>query len=492
MTEEFNGTQMPQNNPNESTVQPQGAVASEAGANANGFVHNDAASPIQNNAQMPNTPGTAPAFQNNQNIPPYMPPYINGTPMPTMPVQPADAYKPIEKIRPENEAYAQSDFAEIPQNKKIKGSVAFVFITLIILALFAIGIFALGYYGIIKPDTSQSMTALASRPVDGEPYTVEQIGEYIRPAVVEIYCFSEKVSDGHIDASKAYATGSGVIISEDGYIVTNQHVISGAVQVEVIVYDENNTAAEESEGLQSYTATVVGYDAKTDLAVIKISASNLVAAQFGNSDEAVLGEQVVAIGNPSGYAGTLTVGIISALNREVRTEATGYYMTCIQTDAPISPGNSGGALVNMYGQLIGITSSKIASTNVEGIGFAITVNEAKPIIDDIIELGYVSGRYRIGIEFYSDFELEMLAVEGIYITAIREDSDVFNTELKEGDVITHVNGVAVNDFDSLTAALEGFEAGDVVHASVVRIDEDYNMEEFDIEFELVPDTSGDY
>ncbi len=474
MSDNFNGTQIPQNTPENPAHAETNAVFTQ---------------PQQNPATQ-NTPNDLPNFQNH-NIPPYMPQYINGVPMPTMPVQPVADNAPHEKIRPENEVYSQTDFAEIPRDKKIKGSVAFVFVTLIILALFAIGIFALGYYGVIKSDASQTMTELAARPADGEQYTVEQIGEYIRPSVVEIYCFNERISSNEVDASSAFATGSGVIISQDGYIVTNQHVISGAEQIEVVVYDEDDNS-DIYEDMQSYTATVVGYDTKTDLAVIKISASNLVAIELGDAEQAKLGEQVIAIGNPSGYSGTLTMGIISGLNRKVRTESTGYYMTCIQTDAPISPGNSGGALVNMYGQLLGITSSKIADTTVEGIGFAITVNEAKPIIDDIIEFGYVSGRYRIGIEFYDNFEVEMLAVKGIYITNIREDSDIYNTELAVGDVITHVNDIAIDDYDSLTEALEGFEAGDRVTAKVVRIDEDYNMEEFDIEFELVPDTSGDY
>ncbi len=479
MSEEFNGTQFPQNDP-----------FNPVNTSTNGFVHEDCTPPQIQHVQQPpqNAANGMPNFPN-QNVPPYMPQYINGVPMPTMPVQPVANNTPTEKIRPENEVYSQSDFAEIPRDRKIKGSVAFVFVTLIILALFAVGIFALGYYGVIKSDASQTMTELVARPSDNEQYTIEQIGEYIRPSVVEIYCFSERMSSSEVDASEAFATGSGVIISQDGYIVTNQHVISDAAQVEVIVYDESN---EDSEDLQSYTATVVGYDTKTDLAVIKINASNLVAIEFGDAEQAKLGEQVIAIGNPSGYAGTLTMGIISGLNRKVRTESTGYYMTCIQTDAPISPGNSGGALVNMYGQLLGITSSKIADTTVEGIGFAITVNEAKPIIDDIIELGYVSGRYRIGIEFYDEFEVEMLAVKGIYITNIREDSDIYNTELAVGDVITHVNDIAINSYDTLTEALEGFEAGDKVTAKVVRIDEDYNIETFEIEFELVPDTSGDY
>ncbi len=413
--------------------------------------------------------------QNFQNIPPYMQQFQQN-----MPVN--------QKVRPENTAYAEMSYTDsmIQPSKK---SIVQLCVILIILALFTVGVFALGYFGAIKPDSSKSVVQLMSRPEEGEKYTIEEIAEYVRPAIVEIYCFSQKISSDEVDAAAAYATGSGVIISEEGYIVTNQHVIGGAAQIEVVLCRDSSSG---NEPMNSYTARVVGYDSKTDLAVIRINATDLDVAVFGDAHSAVLGEQVVAIGNPSGYAGTLTTGIISGLERKIRTESTGYDMTCIQTDAPISPGNSGGALVNMYGQVIGITSSKIADTNVEGIGFAITVNEAKPIIDDIIEYGYVRGRYRIGIEFYGGFYDDTYAVSGVYITGIREDSDVYNTELKIGDIITEMNGVPVADYDEINEALEGCVAGDRVKAKVVRINEDSSVEEFEIEFELIEDKSGDY
>ncbi|MBQ7131957.1 MAG: trypsin-like peptidase domain-containing protein [Oscillospiraceae bacterium] len=395
---------------------------------------------------------------------------------------------PKDKVRPDGVLYGADEVYDAPKTEGIKHSAVYLCIILIVFAAFVMGIFALGYFGVIKPDSAQTFTSLAARPESDEKYTIEQIGQYVRPAIVDVYCFAESVSDDEIDSSLAYASGSGIIISDDGYIVTNQHVISGAVQIEVVVYDE----ALQDDEFRSYTATVVGYDAKTDLAVIRINASNLTAAELGDASEAVLGEQVVAIGNPSGYSGTLTTGIISGLNRSIRTEATGYHMTCIQTDAPISPGNSGGALVNMYGQVIGITSSKIADTTVEGIGFAITINEAKPIIDDIINYGYVRGRYRIGIDFYDGYYNETYAVEGVLIAGIREDSDVYNTELKIGDVITEMNGVKVSNYDDITEALEGCVAGDKVKAKVFRLNEDTSVEEFEIEFELIEDRSGDY
>ena len=181
-------------------------------------------------------------------------------------------------------------------------------------------------------------------------------------------------------------SGSGIIISEDGYIVTNQHVIDGATEISVVL----NTGDE-------YTATLVGADERSDLAVLKISAPNLVAAEIGDSETLQAGELAVAIGNPLGqeFAGTVTVGVISAVNRTMTVENKKYNL--IQPDAAINPGNSGGALVNQFGEVIGINSVKISTTGVEGIGFAIASNEAKPIIDDLMDKGYVSGRPLVGI-----------------------------------------------------------------------------------------------
>lgn len=330
-------------------------------------------------------------------------------------------------------------------------------------------------------------------------YTTEGLAEYIRPQVVEIYAYNSGQPEMVI------ASGSGIIISEDGYIVTNTHVLDGTM------YDGNgdlikaDSFAVMTHNEKQYDAQIAGRDTKTDIAVIKIQASGLPFATFGNSDETVLGEEVVAIGNPAGLTGSITDGIVSGLNRKIKADSTGFEMNCIQTNAAISPGNSGGALVNMYGQVIGITSSKYVNSSYEGLGFAITINEAKPIIEELISQGYVSGRIRIGITFYSmdnEFTLGEFKdkynrdipekLKGLWITDISKDCDIADTELEVGDFILSVNGIKVHSYDDLDLILDGKKAGDILRAECARIDDDMNISYFEIEFKLMADTSGDF
>jgi len=242
------------------------------------------------------------------------------------------------------------------------------------------------------------------------------------------------------------------------------------------------------------------------LAVIKIDATDLTAATLGDSDEVILGEAVVAIGNPAGLSGSVTNGIVSGLNRQIRSDSTGFDMNCIQTNAAISPGNSGGALVNMYGQVIGITSSKYVSSSYEGLGFAITINEVIPIVEDLISNGYVEGRVRVGITFISlesdevqlafaeELEMEDIpeSLNGIWITEIAADCDISNTELAENDMIIEVNGQSVSTYDEVMAAIDGQVAGDSVEAVCRRYNQDGSYETFKITFALMEDTSGNY
>lgn len=351
-------------------------------------------------------------------------------------------------------------------------------------------------FGVVQDTRPPFVLDTAGKPGKSEMYadesgkfTVEGLAETVKPQIVEIITY-EKIND-----SEPLGSGSGIIISENGYIVTNTHVLDGMKKIMVNTYDG-----------KSYEAEISGRDAKTDIAVIKIDAMGLIPAQFGNSDEVVQGEAVVAIGNPAGLTGSITDGIVSGLNRKIRSDSTGFEMDCIQTDAAISPGNSGGALVNMYGQVIGITSSKYAATTTEGLGFAITINEAKPIIEELISLGYVSGRVRIGITFYSGFE-DYIAVlfkeefdmempeelkKALWIDGISKDCDIANTELKKNDFILSFDDVPVSDYDQLEAFLKGKKGGDVVKAKCARISKDGKISYFDIEFKLMADTSGDF
>ncbi len=320
-------------------------------------------------------------------------------------------------------------------------------------------------------------------------YTIEGLANIIKPQIVEIYTYETKNSE------EIVGSGSGIIISDDGYIVTNTHVLDGMEKYMVKTFDG-----------KTYNAEISGRDAKTDISVIKIDARGLIPAQFGNSDEVVQGESVVVVGNPAGLNGSITDGIVSGLNRKIRTAETGFEMDCIQTNAAISPGNSGGALVNMYGQVIGITSSKYATTYTEGLGFAITINEAKPIIEELITKGYVSGRVRIGITFYTSyanymnimfeeefgFEIPKELEHSLWIEEISKDCDISNTELKANDFILEMNGQPVSDYSGIETAIKDKVGGDTVTAKCARVSKDGKISYFNIEFKLMEDTSGDY
>ncbi|MBR1824370.1 MAG: trypsin-like peptidase domain-containing protein [Ruminococcus sp.] len=319
-------------------------------------------------------------------------------------------------------------------------------------------------------------------------YTTEGIAELVRPSIVEIYTYSDPA---HRDL---LGTGSGVVLSDEGYIVTNAHVLESDGYHTIKTIDGD-----------SYSAKIVGRDVKTDIAVVSVNAKGLVPAVLGDSDESVVGEQVVAIGNPANLSSTVTDGIISAVNRKIRSDSTGFEMDCIQTNADISPGNSGGALVNMYGQVIGITSSKYVSSSFEGLGFAITINEAKPIIEELINNGFIGGRFRIGISLLDmstatkrtmieDAIGEKLPenFKGVYISKIDKECDIANTELKEGDFITEIDGTPVSTYDELYNTISASHgAGDTVKATCAHLSEG-KPSYYKIEFKLMEDTSGNY
>ncbi len=349
-----------------------------------------------------------------------------------------------------------------------------------------------GYYP--AGDVNEVILVQQERP-DADPiltnedgtYTFEGIAAVVMSSIVELYVYADGVR---------YSTGSGIILSSNGYIATNAHVIDGGDEVTAI----------SSDGTQ-YTAEIVGRDMKTDIAVLKVDATGLQAAVLGDSDSVRLGEQVCALGNPAGLTSSITTGIVSGLNRPVRADETNYEMDCIQTDAAISPGNSGGALVNLYGQVIGITSSKYSSSSIfegnvyEGLGFAITINEALPIITELVEKGYVGGRVRIGIQFYEnaiankmaegDLPLELQTI-GILVTDIDPDSTLNDTIFKINDWIVEVEGQPVYDYDTLSAAIEGKRANESVHLRCAHVNEDGSVEYYNVDFTLLEDRSGNY
>ena len=282
----------------------------------------------------------------------------------------------------------------------------------------------------------------------------------------EIY---EKVSPSIVSVLSDAGSGSGVIMSADGYIITNNHVVENATEVSVQLSDGTQLDAE-----------VVGTDAQTDLAVLKAtSESELVAAEFGDSDELRPGEYAYAIGSPGGvqFANTITGGRISAINRDVTI--SDRVMTLIQTDASINPGNSGGALINKYGQVVGITSAKLSSSgiggaSIEGMGFAIPVNTAQEIVDELIRNGYVSGRPSIGISGY-DVRSSDGSISGVQVERIDSRSSAMQEGLRVGDVIVAVDGTPTPSMDDVNSVKENKKAGDKLTLTVYRISEERRL-----------------
>ena len=255
---------------------------------------------------------------------------------------------------------------------------------------------------------------------------------------------------------------SGIVMTADGYIITNRHCVIDETtgkkydRVDVTTYD--GTVYEE--------ATVIGADEATDLAVIKVNATNLTPAEFGNSDELSVGSRVVALGNAAGLSWTATQGIVSAKARDVY-EDTGYAIKCLQTDAPINSGNSGGPLLNKYGQVVAINSAKIAATGYDGLGFAIPINEAKTIIDSLLKYGYVQGRVALGITGQT---ISSGIYRGFMIATIEEGSCLENTIAQVGDLIVAVDDVQVVDYGTLRAEMARHKVGDQVTLKLLRSD----------------------
>lgn len=298
-----------------------------------------------------------------------------------------------------------------------------------------------------RPEISESV------PVGGK-MTIPQVAEVVLPSVVGVIKYD---NDQYFEIS---GYGSGIVMSEDGYIITNAHVVAGGTGFKVQFTDG-----------EAFDAEMIGYDTVTDLAVLKIDATDLVPAQFGDSGSIKVGETVVAIGNPAGMelASSVTSGIISAVNREVRT--SNYNMTYLQTDAAINPGNSGGALANEYGQVIGINSSKIVAAGYEGIGFAIPITTAKPVIDDIIANGRVTGRVMLGItcRVVDEVDARNYSIQmGLMIDSIDASTDLVSGGVQRGDILTHIGGERVYDLTEVRTILDKHKPGDTVTLTLYR------------------------
>ncbi len=311
-------------------------------------------------------------------------------------------------------------------------------------------------------------------PSDGE-FTTEQAVEKASPSVVTIQVTANLMGVTY------HGLGSGVVIDEEGYIITNAHVVEYARNIKVILNGEE----------EELPATLVGIDRRTDLAVIQLTQEEgeeprtFVPAELGNSDEVKLGEKILIIGTPQDIdlAGSVSQGIISGVNRSL-TSATTHYTGLIQVDAAINPGNSGGALINSFGQVIGINSAKYIDVSSEGLGFAISINSAKPIIDELIREGKITSRVCLGFTAYEVTE-EMARRDrmpmGLYVESLRRGSDLINKGVLEGDVITEIDGAPVTTFEEVKTAIEGKLAGEVVTIKLNRYNVETNEDE-DMEF----------
>lgn len=309
---------------------------------------------------------------------------------------------------------------------------------------------------------------------DSGRYTAEGLVKAAAPSVVAIEIFDKE------QALIPSGQGSGVIISKNGYIVTNAHVVGNADHIKVVLND-----------LTEYEAKLVGSRGECDLAVIKISAQDLQPAEFGNSGQVNVGEEVMTIGSPAGYYGSVTKGIVSGLGRVTRLE-NGSINDCIQIDAAINPGNSGGALFNMWGQVIGITSSKLASSDYEGIGFAISSNYTKPVIEDIMSGKVKDQGVKIGISYYkiSEETARMQnTVSGLYVAEISEKSYAASSGLKVGDIITEIDGKKAIEIEDVSALVKAKGAGKSIKCHIVRLDENAESEEFDFDIKIMKDDS---
>ncbi len=333
----------------------------------------------------------------------------------------------------------------------------------------------------VKKRDTENLPTIETLATPEDAMSIPSIVTKLSPSVVGISCITQG----------SQVSGTGIIMSDDGYIVTNAHVVNGASAISVVVTDKTSAVEKDDSSSKSVaekilekqnasnksdnniTAELIGIDVQTDLAVLKIESEGLTPAEFGTSSEIVVGELAIVIGNPLGFdlANTVTSGIISATDRKLTIEDR--TMNLIQTDASINSGNSGGPLINAYGQVIGITSAKVASTQVEGLGFAIPIDEAKIIIDDLIRYGYVTGRPTIGIsgQNISSFYAQYYGVpEGFIVRTVESGSAGERAGIQVNDIVVGIEGELVSTIEQFNEIKSLYKAGDTIKISVYRDD----------------------
>ena len=313
---------------------------------------------------------------------------------------------------------------------------------------------------------SGSDSSISAASSSGSSLTTEQVADLVSPSVVVItteqVVYSQWSWYGQNQVESG--AGSGVIISSDGYILTCAHVVDGASTITVTIGDKD------------YTATLVGEDTTSDIAVIKIDADGLTPATVGNSDSLKVGQSVMAVGNPLGeLGGTVTGGMISALNRSVTIQGSSSVntMSLIQMDASVSPGNSGGGLFNMNGELVGIVNAKSSSSDAEGLGFAIPINDAIKVAQELLENGYVTGRPYLGITYLAVEDAQTAAqlgvnAYGVYVVEVVKGGPAEKAGLQAGDRIVSVDGTEIASKDDLGTLMQKHAAGDTLSITIAR------------------------
>ena len=326
-------------------------------------------------------------------------------------------------------------------------------------------------------DSMSANRGTASIPADGSAMSPAQL---YASQVNSVVAISTTIQSGY---GSGHSSGSGFILTDDGYVITNFHVVEDATAIDVVMHDGTE-----------YPAELVGKDSTNDLAVLKIEATGLPAVTLGSSRNLVIGDMVVAIGNPLGeLASTQTVGYVSGIDREVSTGGSITTISMIQTDAAINPGNSGGPLFNMYGEVIGITTAKYSGTtgsgaSIEGIGFAIPIDDVEPLISDLIDYGYVTGAYMaVTVQDMDSEAADMYGLPtGAYIVSVEKDGAADRAGIQPKDIVISVDNYEVSNVTDLTRALRNYKAGDTATVKLIRSGKEMTLQ---ITFDERPNTT---
>ena len=464
--------------------------------------------------QAPESPapmGTMPSGNANYGAPynqaysaPYNTPYNSQQPQMQYNPSPYNAGNTQHSNIPGYNQAPYSTPSPAPKKKKNTGRNIFVVLVCICIAVASLAIgFSFSEDGVADTKTEQSdknsnknKGSGAAAKTEDSPVTFSEYSGKGEMTPEQIYEEAKEINVGVIvyAQNQKVGEGSGIIVGEDKekkntYIITAAHVISdNGVNVQIQSHDG-----------KEYDAVIVGVDTKTDIGVLRVEKTGFKAATFGNSDKLNVGQKVYAIGNPGGtvFFGSFTNGIISAIDRPVASSASAYDLPCIQHNAAINPGNSGGALLNEFGQVIGLNSSKITDTEYEGMGFSVPSNTMLEIYENIVKYGYVTNRPMLGISYYtvaSDYTYSAIAWKNnlpygsIVIAAMTDDSDLPKNGVKVGDIITGVNGKALDSTDVLLEVIENSNVGDTITLSVCRLNNSGAVStKFDAKIKLVED-----